>query len=66
MFLSNAITSVLEQDNKVIVYLINDRNKSYGLDVRLRLRGFDGSILNSPIISSRISLTKSFTSILLS
>ncbi len=53
-FFNYAITSVLEQDNKVIVYLINDRNKSYGLDVRLRLRGFDGSILKEFIKSVKV------------
>ena len=44
-FFNYAISSIIEEKNKVVVFIINDKNETYGLDVRLRVYGFDGSIL---------------------
>ncbi len=43
-FFNYAISSIIEEKNKVIVFIVNDKNETYGLDVRLRVYGFDGSI----------------------
>ena len=44
-FFNYATTSIFEQKNKIIVFIINDKNETYELNTRLRVYSFDGSIL---------------------
>ena len=44
-FFNYVATSIVEDKNKIIVFILNDKNETCELDARLRLYSFDGSIL---------------------